>query len=149
VDTAPLSPPRVRIVQVLVALAWAAWVGAALSPWYTATRVDQDPDTTIGLGIALVPHLLAIAPFVIASSAAVSRLPLPWWTPPAGFVLALPGVAAGLLVPAAIKAGTTDTEVVAGWGVWVLVGAVGLAVAAVAAASRPRPFRTPAEGWTG
>lgn len=148
-DTTPLSPTRVRIVQVLVALAWAAWVGAALSPWYTATRVDQDPDTTIGLGLALVPHLLAVAPFVIASAAAVSRLPLPWWTPVVGLGLALPGVVAGLYVPAVVEAAQTDTEVVAGWGVWVLVAAVALAVAAVAAASRPRPFRTPAEGWTG
>ena len=148
-DTSPLPPTRVRIVRALVALAWAAWVGAALSPWYTATRVDQDPDTTIGLGIALVPHLLALAPFVVASGAAVSRLPLPWWLPPAGFVLALPGVVAGLCVPAVVEAGTADTEVVAEWGVWVLVAAVVLAVAAVAVASRPRPLRTRAEGWTG
>ena len=148
-DTTPLSSTRVRIVRALVVLAWAAWVGAALSPWYTATRVDQDPDTTIGLGFALVPQLLAIVPFVVASGAAVSRLPLPWWTPPAGLVLALPGVAAGLAVPAVVEAGTTDTEVVAEWGVWVLVAALALAVAAVASASRPRPFRTPGEGWTG
>ena len=148
-DTSPLSRTRVLMVRLLVALAWATWVGAALSPWYTATRVDQDPDTTIGLGIALVPQLLAIVPFVVASGAAVSRLPLPWWTAPAGCVLALPGVAAGLAVPAVVEAGTTDTEVVAGWGMWVLVAAVALAVAAVVAASRPRSFRTPAEGWTG
>jgi len=149
VDTTPLSSTRVRIVRVLVALAWATWVGAALSPWYTSTRVDSDPDTTIGLGIGLVPLLLAIAPFVIASGAAVSRLPLPWWTPVVGLVLALPGLVAGLAVPAVVEAGTTDTEVVAGWGAWVLVAAVVLAVAALAAAGRPRPFRTPAEGWTG
>ena len=94
-------------------------------------------------------HLLAIAPFVVGSAVAATRNPLPWWVPGAVGVLALPGVVAGLAVPALVEAGTTDTEVVAGWGAWVLVAAVALATAAVTAASRPRPARTPAEGWTG
>jgi hypothetical protein len=74
---------------------------------------------------------------------------MPWWAPLGALVLAVPGVLAGLAVPAVVEAGTTDTVVVAERGVWILVAAVLLAVTAVAAGSRSRQVRPPGVGSTG
>jgi hypothetical protein len=136
-------------VRVLAVLAWAAWVGAALAPWYTSTRVDLEPDRVTGLGIALIPHVLVLVPFVVATVACGWPRALPWWVPVTVFVAAVPGVLVGVAIPGVIEASATDTEVVAEQGGWILAGAVLLAVTAVAVASRSRSLRPPTAGWTG